>query len=108
MTTTFTAIADPVRRNILGVLLQGEHTVGALVDRLELAQPSVSKHLGTLRAAGLVRTRIDGPRRFYSLEPAPLAEVEDWLASYRAFWERRLDALEEHLKQQHPTTGKGA
>ena len=98
MTTTFTAIADPVRRNILGVLLQGEHTVGALVDRLELAQPSVSKHLGTLRAAGLVRTRIDGPRRFYSLEPAPLAEVEDWLASYRAFWESGFDRMDQRLR----------
>ncbi len=99
MPDIYAAIADPVRRDILGLLLAGEQTVGALVDQLALAQPSVSKHLGTLRAAGLVRTRVDGPRRYYSLELAPLAEVDAWLATYREFWARKLDALDDHLKR---------
>jgi DNA-binding transcriptional ArsR family regulator len=99
MSSIFTAIADPVRRDILGALLGGEQTVNALVERLAIAQPSVSKHLGTLREAGLVRTRIDGPRRYYSLDVAPLGELDHWLATYRAFWEQRLDALDEHLKR---------
>ncbi len=98
MSDIYAAIADPVRRDILGLLRGGEHTVSALVGRLALAQPSVSKHLGTLRQAGLVRTRVDGPRRYYSLDLAPLAEVDAWLDGYREFWERRLDALDQHLR----------
>lgn len=97
--TPFTAIADPVRRQILGLLVEGELPAGALVDRLKLPQPNVSKHLKALKAAGLVRIRVDGPRRLYSLEPAPLAELDEWLRPYRAFWAGKLDALGEHLKR---------
>jgi regulatory ArsR family protein len=63
-----------------------------------IPQPSVSKHLRTLREAGLVRVRIEGPRRLYSLDPAPLAELDAWLAPYRAFWADKLDGLGNHLK----------
>ncbi len=95
--TTFTAIADPVRREILALLRNGEQPAGALVETLGLPQPNISKHLRTLREAGLVRIRIDGPRRLYSLDPAPLAELDHWLAPYRAFWSAKLDALGDHL-----------
>jgi DNA-binding transcriptional ArsR family regulator len=95
--TTFTAIADPVRREILALLRNGEQPAGALVETLRLPQPNISKHLKTLREAGLVRIRIDGPRRLYSLDPAPLAELDHWLAPYRAFWSAKLDALGDHL-----------
>jgi DNA-binding transcriptional ArsR family regulator len=95
--TTFTAIADPVRREILALLRKGEQPAGALVETLRLPQPNISKHLKTLREAGLVRIRIDGPRRLYSLDPAPLAELDHWLAPYRAFWSAKLDALGDHL-----------
>lgn len=97
--TTFTAIADPVRREILALLRNGEQPAGALVERLGLPQPNISKHLKTLREAGLVRIRIDGPRRLYSLDPAPLAELDHWLAPYRAFWSAKLDALGDHLNR---------
>lgn len=97
--STFTAIADPVRREILALLRQGEQPAGALVERLALPQPNVSKHLKALREAGLVRIRVDGPRRFYSLDPAPLAELDEWLAPYRAFWSAKLDALGDHLNR---------
>jgi DNA-binding transcriptional ArsR family regulator len=93
------AIADPTRRNILSLLRTGEQQAGAMVDALSLPQPSVSKHLRVLREAGLVRVRIDGPRRLYSLDPAPLAELDAWLAPYRVFWADKLDALDGHLKR---------
>ncbi|HEX4296569.1 MAG TPA: metalloregulator ArsR/SmtB family transcription factor [Devosia sp.] len=97
--STFTAIADPVRRDILALLASGEQPAGALVDALGLPQPNVSKHLKALKQAGLVRVRIDGPRRLYSLDPTPLAELDAWLAPYRAFWAGKLDALGDHLKR---------
>ena len=95
--STFTAIADPVRRDILALLRQGEQPAGALVEALALPQPNVSKHLKALHAAGLVSIRVDGPRRLYSLDPAPLAELDAWLAPYRDFWTGKLDALGDHL-----------
>lgn len=97
--TPFTAIADPIRREILGLLIAGEQPAGALVDALNLPQPNVSKHLKALREAGLVRTRIDGPRRLYSLDPTPLAELDEWLKPYREFWASKFAALDEHLKR---------
>ena len=74
-------------------------TAGALVTALALPQPRISKHLKTLREAGLVHARIDGPRRLYSLDPAPLAELDAWLAPYRIFWAARRDALGDHLNR---------
>ena len=93
----FTALADPIRRDILALLRRGEQPAGSLVETLDLPQPNVSKHLKALREAGLVTIRIDGPRRLYSLDPRPLAELDDWLAPYREFWANRLDALGDHL-----------
>ena len=97
--STFLAIADPVRRDILALLRAGEQPAGQLVEQLRLPQPNVSKHLKALKQAGLVRIRVDGPRRLYSLDPTPLAELDDWLAPYREFWSQKLDALGEHLKR---------
>jgi DNA-binding transcriptional ArsR family regulator len=97
--TLFEAIADPTRRDILALLRQGEQQAGNMVQALALPQPSVSKHLRVLREAGLVRVRIDGPRRVYRLDPAPLAELDAWLTPYREFWADKLDALADHLKR---------
>jgi DNA-binding transcriptional ArsR family regulator len=58
--------------------------------------------LRTLREAGLVKVRVDAQRRVYELDPAPLAELDDWLAPYRRFWGRHLDALERHLDESDP------
>jgi DNA-binding transcriptional ArsR family regulator len=69
------------------------------VERLDLSQPGVSKHLKVLREAGLVAVRADGKRRLYALRPGPLAEVDQWLEPYRAFWSRSLDTLERHLEE---------
>ena len=68
------------------------------MDRLALTQPTVSKHLKVLRGAGLVEVRQDAQRRWYRLRPAPLAEIDEWLAPYRRMWTNSLDALERHLE----------
>ncbi|MEW2352188.1 metalloregulator ArsR/SmtB family transcription factor [Spirillospora sp. NPDC029432] len=97
MASTFEVLAEPRRREILDLLRDGERLVGDLVERLELTQPTVSKHLKVLRGAGLVEVRQDAQRRWYRLRPAPLAEIDAWLAPYRRMWAASLDALEEHL-----------
>jgi DNA-binding transcriptional ArsR family regulator len=96
---TYTAVAEPHRRQILDLLRDAERPVGELVKRLELSQPGVSKHLKVLREAGLVVVHADGKRRLYALRPEPLAEVDQWLEPYRALWSKRLDALERHLEE---------
>ena len=102
MQTTFAVLAEPNRRRILDELCQGERSVGELVERLSLSQPAISKHLRVLREADLVAARIDKQHRRYRLRPAPLAEVDAWLAPYRRFWAERLDALQAHLDQEQP------
>ncbi len=97
MASTFEVLAEPRRREILDLLRDGERLVGDLVERLELAQPTVSKHLKVLKGAGLVEVRQDAQRRWYRLRPAPLAEIDAWLAPYRRMWTDSLDALERHL-----------
>jgi DNA-binding transcriptional ArsR family regulator len=96
--SAYAALAEPHRRQILDVLRSGERPAGELVERLELSQPGVSKHLKVLREAGLVTVRADGKRRLYALCSEPLVEVDQWLEPYRAFWSERLDALERHLE----------
>jgi DNA-binding transcriptional ArsR family regulator len=96
---TFAALSDPVRRDILTLLQLGEQSAGSLVETLSLPQPNVSKHLKVLRDAGLVQVRIDGPSRIYRLDPAPLEELDEWLAPFRSFWSRKLDALGDHLSR---------
>jgi len=95
----FTAIAEPHRRDILDALVAGEKAVGALVTDLALAQPQVSKHLRALSEVGLVRSRADGRRRLYSLEPARLRPFHDWLAKYEQAWSERLDRMDDYLKE---------
>ncbi len=77
--------------------------MGALVDRLGLSQPAVSKHLRVLREAGLVAVRPEGQRRLYHLRPEPLRELDEWLEPYRAMWRTSLDDLERHLAPRRPT-----
>jgi DNA-binding transcriptional ArsR family regulator len=96
--TTFELVAEPSRRQILDLLRERARPVGELVKLVGLSQPGVSKHLRLLRDAGLVRVRRDGQRRWYELEPEPLAELDEWLEPYRRLWDERLDRLERHLK----------
>jgi DNA-binding transcriptional ArsR family regulator len=82
---------------VLDELLLGECSVGTLVTRLKMSQPAVSKQLRVLREAGLATVRADAQRRIYRLNSSGLREVDEWLAPYRAFWEDRLDAMEQTL-----------
>jgi DNA-binding transcriptional ArsR family regulator len=97
--TTYAALAEPHRREILDLLREGERSVGELVGHLRLSQPGVSKHLRVLREAGLVAVRPEGKQRWYGLRAQPLAELDAWLEPYRAYWSGRLDALERHLEE---------
>ncbi|RJO69316.1 ArsR family transcriptional regulator [Nocardia panacis] len=100
----FAVVAESRRRRILDHLRTGPATVGDLVDRLDLAQPTVSKHLRVLRESGFVTCEVDAQRRIYHLAPTPFAELDDWLAPYLRLWPRHLDALGRHLdrKDAHP------
>ena len=98
--TIFAALAEPNRRAILDLLLVDEQPVSALVDALDIGQPTVSKHLKVLREAGLVSMRIDANRRIYGLQTQPLLEVDDWLLPYRRRWAARLDTLEQFLDNE--------
>jgi DNA-binding transcriptional ArsR family regulator len=97
MRATFEVLAEESRRRILDLLIEQERPVGDLVERLELSQPTVSKHLRILRDAGLVDARTDAQRRIYRVRTEPLREVDDWLRPYRARWAGHLSALERHL-----------
>lgn len=92
------ALNDPNRRAVLDRLRERPHAVGELSGALRLSQPTTSKHLRVLRDAGLVRVRTDAQRRIYALDPGPLADLDEWLAPYRALWNERLDALGRHLE----------
>jgi DNA-binding transcriptional ArsR family regulator len=96
-------LAEPRRRAILDLLRNGERPVGDLVDRLGLSQPGVSKHLRVLKDAGLVEARPEAQRRLYRIRPEPLAELDDWLASYRRLWMTHLNRLEDHLDRRRTT-----
>jgi DNA-binding transcriptional ArsR family regulator len=100
MAPTFAVIAEPSRRTILDLLRERPRPVGELVEALGISQPGVSKHLRVLREAGLVKVRAEAQRRWYELDPAPLADVDAWLEPYRRLWSGRLDALERHLDEK--------
>ena len=95
--STFEVLAEPNRRRILDLLQASESPVGDLVERLDLSQPAVSKHLRVLREAGLVEVRTDAQRRLYRVRPEPLRVLDEWLAPYRRMWASSLDDLEQHL-----------
>ena len=93
----FNAIAETHRREILETLIGGEKAVGTIVADLSLSQPQVSKHLRVLSEVGLVRSRAEGRRRLYSLEPARLRPFQEWLAKYEQAMHARLDRVDDYL-----------
>ena len=96
----FRTLADPTRRAIFERLCrEGEKTVSALTERAGVSQPVVSKHLGVLKQAGLVRGRHQGRETHYSAQVRALAPLVDWTSRMAVFWESRLDDLEDLLKR---------
>jgi DNA-binding transcriptional ArsR family regulator len=94
----FYAVADPIRRSILDLLRDGERTAGDLAREFPVSRPAVSRHVRVLRDAGLVRLRRDRQTLHYSLNPAPLAEIDRWLNGYRTFWGARLQDLRKFVE----------
>ena len=101
MASTWLALSDPHRRAAIELLRERPRSVNELVQELGLSQPGTSKHLRVLREAGLVRVEAQAQRRVYEINPGPLAELDAWLAPYRALWDASLDALERHLERRH-------
>ena len=96
----FRTLADPTRRALFERLCrEGEKTVGALTARAKVSQPAVSKHLGFLKQAGLVRGRHDGRQTHYSAQLGALAPLIDWTSQMTGFWQSRFDQLEDLLKR---------
>jgi DNA-binding transcriptional ArsR family regulator len=96
----FKALSDPTRRAIFEHLSRdGEQTVHALTDRAGVSQPAVSKHLGILKHAKLVRDRHEGRETHDRAQPQALAPLVDWMSLYGAFWRERFDRLESFLKR---------
>ena len=106
-TDAFNAVGDPTRRRILGLLADGEATVGELVERLALPQPQVSKHLRVLREVDLVRCRAEGRARRYRVHRTALHPLEAWLHELTDRVNQRYDRLDDHLaalQADDPTT----
>lgn len=99
-TDVFAALSDPTRRAIFERLCRdGEQTVRTLTDQAGVSQPAVSKHLGVLKLAHLVRGRHAGRETHYSADPQGLAPLIDWIGFYGAFWRDRFDRLETLLNR---------
>jgi DNA-binding transcriptional ArsR family regulator len=96
----FKTLADATRRALFERLCrEGEQTVTALTAQAGVSQPAVSKHLGLLKQAGLVRDRHEGRQTHYSAQLGALAPLIDWTNQMAGFWERRFDHLEDLLKR---------
>jgi DNA-binding transcriptional ArsR family regulator len=96
----FKTLADPTRRAVFERLCRdGEQTVRALTDQSGVSQPAVSKHLGILKLAGLVRDRHEGRQTHYSAQLDALAPLIDWTGRMAGFWRSRFDRLEDLLKR---------
>ncbi len=96
----FRTLADPTRRAIFERLCRGgEQTVGAITAQAGVSQPAVSKHLGVLKQAGLVRDRHAGRQTHYSAQLSALSPLLDWTKEMAGFWERRFDDLDDLLNR---------
>jgi DNA-binding transcriptional ArsR family regulator len=93
----FDVLGDPVRRRILELLVRGERNAGSITDVIQkefgITQAAVSQHLRALRKSGVVRVRVEGQRRIYSVDSKPLQEIDAWIAQFRGFWKEHLHAL---------------
>src|SRR5687768_14117322 len=104
----FQTLADPTRRRMVEALRGGEHAVNDIVERVDIHQSGVSRHLGILQKAGFVKMRPVGPKRLYSLRAEPFRELDAWIDRYRSLWEARLDKLGEELERRQKARAAAA
>jgi DNA-binding transcriptional ArsR family regulator len=97
--TAVEALAQPTRRQILDLLREGERPVNDLVERLDMSQPAVSKHLRVLREVGLVTVRGSGQQRLYKLNADRLKAIYDWVRTFEPFWDHQLDRIKQRAER---------
>lgn len=93
----FQAIADPVRRDIIGLLARESMTMNAVAENFEISRPAVSKHIKILHECGLVNYKKQGRERYCIIQPENLNEVASWIEQFRGLWEKKLDSFEAYL-----------
>ena len=103
---TFTAIAEPKRRELIELLLGKELSVNQIVEQTKWNQPSVSKHLNVLKTAGLVYERRDGRQRFYRVNAAALQPVQIWIRQFEKYWNTQFDQLDRYLTDLQQRKGE--
>jgi DNA-binding transcriptional ArsR family regulator len=96
----FRAIADPTRREILGLLRERRRSVNEIAANFRTSRPAISRHLRLLRAAGLVVTKKQGTARICTLNAEPLRAVDDWLSDYQTFWGETLRGLKRYVEEE--------
>jgi DNA-binding transcriptional ArsR family regulator len=106
----FDILGDPVRRRLLELLAQAEHSSGELAeviaDEFGISHPAVSQHLKVLREGGFATVRAEGTRRIYAVDPEPIRELDAWVDQFRGFWSQRLDALGTELRRGRRIRGR--
>jgi len=103
---TYAALADPTRRALLVALRAGEARITDLAEPLPMTFAGVSRHVGVLESAGLVRREIRGREHWVSVQPEGLLQAERWIDEQFSFWSRRADALASRLKRKQRTQGE--
>lgn len=102
----FHAVADPTRRAVLDLLRRGSLPAGEIAQKFTVSRPAISKHLGVLRRASLVREEKVGRQRMYHLNPRPLREIDGWLEQYRKFWQANLASLKQFVEAREAQKNK--
>lgn len=95
----FQAIADPTRREIIGLLANRTMNLNSVAENFDISRPAISKHIKILTECGLVTISQEGRERYCEAQLAPLQEINHWVEQYRQFWESKLDSLESYLKK---------
>jgi len=93
----FQAIADPTRREILGILANQPLNLNSVAEKFDVSRPAISKHIKILTECGLITVHIEGREHYCEAKLDKLSEVSDWIEQYRKFWEDKLDSLEKYL-----------
>jgi len=102
----FHAIADPTRRDIIGLIAKNPMTPNNVSDSFDLSRQAISRHIKILTECGLLTLKIQGREHYYSIQPKKLAVVYDWIEQYRKLWEGRFDAIENLLNEMQSKKGK--
>lgn len=99
--STFRALADPTRRQIIGLLVQDQKTVAQVASQFDMTRAAVKKHLVVLEEGGIIRSEPRGRETYNRLEPLGLKQAADWLNQFEHFWESRLAALQDAVAREH-------